>query len=81
MNFPEIPENVEPETGSFAAPVRALRTTIDGRPTVTNFTVLRRFANRFEIHLHGEGRVVAVPRATGQTAAQALRQYLTGGAA
>ena len=82
MNFPnEIPENTEPENGSFAAPVRSIRTRIDGRPTVTNFTVLRRFANRFEIQLHNEDRVVVVPRASGQNAQQALRVYLTGGAA
>lgn len=81
MNFPEIPENIEPENGLFATPVRSVRTTIDGRPTVATFTVLRRFANRFEIQLTGEDRVVTVPRAAGQNATQALRVYLTGGAA
>lgn len=82
MNFPnDIPENAEPESDSFANPVRSVRTVIDGRPTVTNFTVEKRFPNRFEIYLHGEDKVVRVPRAPGQNAAQALRAYLTGGAA
>jgi hypothetical protein len=80
MNIPnEIPENNEPENGSFTTPIRSVRTVIDGRPTVTTFTVERRLANRFEIYLHNEDRFVRVPRAPDQNAEQALRAWLLNG--
>lgn len=75
----EDSENPVPEHGTLATPIRSARIRIDGRPTVTEFTVLKRFRDRFEIQLHGEERVIFVPRLTpNQTATQALRAYLQG---
>lgn len=75
----EDSENPVPEPGTLATPIRSARIRIDGRPTVTEFTVLKRFRDRFEIQLHGEERVIFVPRSTpNQTATQALRAYLQG---
>lgn len=75
----EDSENQVPEPGTLATPIRSARIRIDGRPTVTTFTVLKRFRDRFEILLHGEERVIFVPRLTpNQTATQALRAYLQG---
>ncbi len=75
----EDSENPVPEPGTLATPIRSARVRIDGRPTVTEFTVLKRFRDRFEILLHGEERVISVQRSNpAQTAIQALRAYLQG---
>jgi hypothetical protein len=75
----EESDNQAPEPGTLATPIRAVRTRIDGRPTVTEFTVLKRFKDRFEIQLHGDERVISVTRSSpNQPANQALRAYLQG---
>ena len=45
---------------------------------MTEFTVLKRFKDRFEILIHGEERVISVPRTANQPANLALREYLQG---
>lgn len=74
----EESDNSTPEPGTLAAPIKCLRSKIDGRPTVTEFTVLKRFKDRFEILIHGEERVISVPRTANQPANLALREYLQG---
>ncbi len=69
----QAPEEVRFENGLR---VRARRVT--GNPVLRNMVVLRRFNNRFEVHLpeHKANTVIMVPRARGQTARQAVQAYL-----
>jgi hypothetical protein len=69
----ESPEEIRFENGLR---VRARR--ITGNPVLRNMRVLRRFSNRFEVHLpeHKANTVILVPRAPGQNARQAVHAYL-----
>jgi hypothetical protein len=69
----EAPEEIRFENGLR---VRARR--ITGNPVLRNMRVLRRFPNRFEVHLpeHKANTVIVVPRAPGQNARQAVQAYL-----
>lgn len=75
-------ENVDPETVTLTAPIRSVRTAVDGRPQITRYTIERRARTHFVVTLHDEGRTVRVPRATPTTPPRdAVRAFLNGGAA
>lgn len=77
----EIPESSDPEAVTLANPVRAVRTVVDGTPTVTQYVVMRTFPNRAEVHFPELERMVVVPRnPLRQPVRQAVRDYLQGGA-
>lgn len=73
----EPPENLEAETTELSNPIRSIRVRINGAPSITKFTILRRYKNRWEIHLHDTDTTITVGRVNGENAAQALRRYLT----
>lgn len=73
----EPPENLEAETTELNNPIKSIRVRINGAPSITKFTILRRYRNRWEIHLHDTDTTITVGRVNGENAAQALRRYLT----
>ena len=75
-------ENAEPETITLPSPIRSVRASVDGRPSIRQFTIERRARTHFVVTLHDEGRTVRVPRATPTTLPRdAVRSFLNGGAA
>jgi len=73
----EPSENLEPETTALNNPIKSIRVRINGTPSITKFTLLRRYRDRWEIHLHDTDTTITVGRVNGENAAQALRRYLT----
>ena len=73
----EPSENLEPETAELNNPIKSIRVRINGAPSITKFTILRRYKNRWEIYLHDTDATITIGRVNGENAAQALRRYLT----
>ena len=71
----EPPENPEPETTALNNPIKSVRVRINGAPSITKFTLLRRYRDRWEIYLHDTDTTITIGRVTGENAAQALRRY------
>lgn len=58
-------------------PIRTLRRRIHGAPSITRFTIVRAYPNRFELNLPDTDATVSVPRNPGENARSAIRRYLT----
>lgn len=65
------------ESAKFDTPIRTLQRRIHGRPSITRFTLVRAYRDRFEIHLPDTDATVTVQRNPGEKAQSALRRYLT----
>ena len=71
------PENIEVEPVTLNNGIRTIRARINGAPVITQFTIVRRYRDRWEIHLQDTDATITVSRNQGETAAQALRRHLT----
>lgn len=73
----ELLENTDMESFAVDPPIRTIRRRIHGSPSITRFTVVRAYRDRFEINLPDTDATITVARNPGENARSALRRYLT----